>query len=103
MNVSGTSSMEQAQMQLRKMDGTGGGQGKGGMREIMNSLSSDDQASLKAELSSMTQEERMAKVSEMKQVDKTKMTDQEYAQTLLDILDTAQTNEDETDGFSVYA
>ena len=102
MNVSGTGSMEQMQMQMQKMDGTGGGQGRGGMKEMMQGLSAEDQATVKQELSSMSQEERMAMMSQMKEVDKASMTDEEYTQTLLDILDAEQTNEDETDGFSVY-
>ena len=103
MNVSGTGSMEQMQMQMQKMDGTGGGQGRGGMKEMMQGLSAEDQATVKQELSSMSQEERMAMMSQMKEVDKASMSDEEYTQTLLDILDAEETNEVETDGFSVYA
>lgn len=101
MNVNATGSMEQ--MQMRKMDGSGGGQGKGGMKDIMQSLSTEDQAIIKEQLGSMTMEERMAAVSQMKEVDKAAMSDQEYVQTLLDLIDTSNTNDAETDGFSVYA
>ena len=101
MNVNATGSMEQ--MQMRKMDGSGGGQGKGGMRDIMQSLSTEDQAIMKEQLGSMTMDERMAAVSQMKEVDKAAMSDQEYVQTLLDLIDTSNTNDAETDGFSVYA
>ncbi len=101
MNVNATGSMEQ--MQMRKMDGSGGGHGKGGMKDIMQSLSTQDQAIMKEQLGSMTMEERMAAVSQMKEVDKASMSDQEYVQTLLDLIDTSNTNEAETDGFSVYA
>ncbi len=102
MTVSASSSMEQTQM--RKMDGSGGGQGKGGgMKEMMQSLSSEDQAAMKTEMSSLSMEDRMEKISQMKEVDKTKMTDEEYTQTLFDILDTSNTNKAETEGFSVYA
>ena len=99
MNVGATGSMEQ----MRKMDGTGGGHGKGGgMKDIMQSLSTEDQAVMKEQMSSMTMDERMAMVSQMKEVDKGSMSSDEYAQTLLDILDTANTNEAEEEGFSVY-
>ena len=101
MNVNGTGSMEQ--MQMRKMDGSGGGQGKGGMKDIMQNLSVEDQNALKNELSSMSMEDRMAKVSEMKEVDATTMSAEEYTQTLLDILTDSETNEAEEEGFSVYA
>lgn len=101
MNVNATGSMEQ--MQMRKMDGSGGGQGKGGMSDIMQSLSTEDQAIMKEQLSSMTIQERMTTVSQMKEVDKASMSDQEYVQTLLDLINTSNTNDAETDGFSVYA
>jgi len=101
MNVNATGSIEQ--MQMRKMDGSGGGNGKGGMKDIMQSLSTDDQAIMKEKLGSMSMEERMAMVSQMKEVDKASMSDQEYTQTILDLIDTSNTNEAETDGFSVYA
>ena len=102
MDVSASGSMEQ--MQMRKMDGSGGGQGKGGgMKEMMQSLSSEDQAAMKTEMSSLSMEDRMEKISQMKEVDKTKMTDEEYTQTLFDILDTSNTNKAEAEGFSVYA
>ena len=99
MNVGATGSMEQ--MQMRKMEGTGGGQGKGsGMKEIMQSLSSEDQAVMKEQMSSMSMDERMAMVSQMKEVDSSSMSGEEYTQTLLDILNQSDTNEEE--GFSIY-
>ena len=57
------------QMQMRKMDGSGGGQGQGGMRDIMQSLSTEDRATMKESLSSMSQEDRMSAVTQMKEVD----------------------------------
>lgn len=103
MNVGATGSMEQ--MQLRKMDGTGGGNGKGGggMKDIMQSLSTQDQDALKAQMGEMSMEDRMAMVSQMKEVDKASMSDQDYVTSLLDILDSKNTEDAETEGFSVYA
>ena len=103
MNVSGTGSMEQ--MQMRKMDGTGGGHGggKGGMKDIMQSLSTEDQTAMKDQLSSMSEEERMAAISQMKSVEKASMNSEEYTQALLDILDQSNNEDSETDYFSVYA
>ncbi len=101
MNVNGAGSMEQ--MQLRRMDGSGTGQGKGGMKEMMQSLSMEDRTALKDELSSMNQEDRMDAISQMKAVDKASMNAEEYTQALLDILDQSSTQDAETDYFSVYA
>ena len=58
MDVGATGSMQQ--MQTRKMDGSGGGQGQGqgGMKDIMQSLSPEDQATMKDQLSSMSQTDR---------------------------------------------
>lgn len=103
MNVSGNTSMEQAQMQMRKMDGSGGGHGKGGMKEMMEGLSVEDQDALKKEMSSLSMEDRMAKMSEMKEIDKASMSDEDYVLTLLEILDMDTTNKAKTDSFSVYA
>ena len=103
MTVEGAQSMEQMQTQMRKMDGSGGGQGKGGMKDIMQSLSTEDQDTLKDTMSSMTMDERMAMMSQMKEVDKASMSDEDYVTTLLDILDTENTEKAETDGFSIYA
>ena len=106
MTVDSSGSMQMQQMQMRKMDGSGGGQGQGkggGMKDIMSSLSSEDQTALKDQMSSMSMDDRMSMVSQMKEVDKSSMSDQEYSQTLLDILDQSTTNKTETEGFSVYA
>ena len=102
MNVNATGSMEQ--MQLRRMDGSGGGQGRGGgMKEIMQNLPQEDQDALKAKMGEMSMEERMSMVSQMKEVDKASMDEGDYIQSLLDILNTDKSEESETDSFSVYA
>jgi len=103
-------SMQQMQMQMRKMDGSGGGQGmgQGGMKDIMQSLSSEDRATLKDQLSSLSQEDRQSMVEQMKQVDSTNMSSDDYFQSLLDILNQDQqaantTNSSAAYNFSVYA
>jgi len=91
---------------MRKMDGSGGGQGQsGGMRDIMQSLSSEDRDIIKTELSTMSQGERAEMVSQMKQVDSASMTSEEYTQTLLDLLDqdSTSTTSSAAYDFSVYA
>jgi hypothetical protein len=101
MDVSSTGSMEQ--MQMRKMDGSGGGKGGGGMKDIMQTLSTDEQALMKDSLSSMSPEERMSAVSQMKEVDSAALSAEDYTQALLDILNQDETNEAESTSFSVYA
>lgn len=98
MDVTSTS-----QMQMRKMDGSGGGHGQGGMKDIMQNLSSEDKNSMIEQLSSMSKEERSEAVTQMKEVDASVMSSEDYTRTLLDILDDKNTNEAETEGFSIYA
>lgn len=103
MNVSGAGSMEQ--MQMRRMDGTGSGHGggKGGMKDIMQSLSMEDRMSMKDQLGSMSEDDRMAAISQMKTVEKASMDAEEYTKALLDILDQTNTEDAETNSFSMYA
>ena len=103
MYIGNTSYMEQ--MQMRKMYGAGGahGGGKGGMKDIMQNLSMEDRMSIKDQLSSMSEDERLAAISEMKTVDKASMNAEEYTKALLDILDQSDYNSEESDYFSVYA
>lgn len=101
MDVTSTSQMQQ--MQMRKMDGSGGGQGQGGMKSIMQNLSTEDKNRMIEQLSSMSQEERTAAVSKMKEVDASTMSTEDYTKTLFVILDKKSANEDKDEGFSVYA
>ena len=100
MNVNASGSMQQ----MRKMDGSGNGMGHGagnGMRDIMQSLSTEDRTALKTEMSTLPQEERAAIVEQMKQIDRETMDSAEYFQALLDIF-TKQESQDES-VLSVYA
>ena len=109
MNVNSYDAGAQMQTQMRKMDGTGGGQGMGqggGMKSMMQGLSSEDQASIKDQLSSMSQADRSAMVSQMKEIDATSMTSEEYTQSLVDLLNTQDTSSNTTSAaynFSTYA
>jgi len=103
MNVSGTGSMEQMQMQMRKMDGSGGGHGQGGMKDIMQSLSSEDRTAMKEGLSSMSSDDRISTVVQMKEIDASTLSAEDYTQALLDLLNQTNTNDAENDSFSVYA
>ena len=89
------------QMQMRKMDGSGGGQG--GMRDIMQNLPEEERSAIKEQLSAMTQEERAAAVEEMKSVDATTLSSQDYTQALLDILNKTNKQTAPSNSFSVYA
>lgn len=101
MQVNSSICCSMQQTQMRNMDGSGGGQG--GMKDIMQSLSTEDRAMLKEQLSTMTQEERMATVEQMKAVDATTLSSQDYTQALLDLLNKNTAEETTTDSFSVYA
>jgi putative NADH-flavin reductase len=74
------------------------------MKEMMQSLSMEDRTALKEQLGTMSQEDRSSMLEQMKQVDKSSMSSEDYAQTLLDILDQTA-SEDSTTGdiLSVYA
>ncbi|MBW6489350.1 hypothetical protein [Sulfurimonas sp.] len=99
MRVNSNCSMQQTQM--RKMDGSGGAQG--GMRDIMQSLSTEDRATLKDQLSSMSQDERIAAITQMKELDATALSSKDYTKALLDILDKENSEETVSESFSVYA
>ncbi|MCK9454801.1 MAG: hypothetical protein WCY51_04255 [Sulfurimonas sp.] len=99
MDVTSTSSIQY----MRKMDGSGGSQGQGGMKEIMQSLSTDDKNKMIEQLSSMSKEDRAETVAQMKEVDASTLSKQDYTKELLEILDKANTNKAENPGFSLYA
>ncbi len=104
MNVGATGSMQQMQMHGQGMRGAGKGQGNG-MRDIMQSLSPEDRTALRDKMSSLSQTDRQSMISQMKEVDKTSMGSDEYAQTLLSMLDQSKTTQSATDtsSFSIYA
>ncbi len=101
MNVNASGSMQH----MQKMDGSGGGKGQGGMKDIMQSLSSEDRSALKDKMGSLSQEDKQSMVSQMKEVDATSMSSDEYAQTLLDMLDESEPKQSTSTafGFSTYA
>ena len=100
MNVSSANNTY-AQMQMGQMQGQGSGQN--GMKDIMQSLSSEDRTTLREQMQSLPQEDRVAMKEQLKEVDKTNMSDDDYFQSLLDILSGTDTQEEDTTGFSVYA
>ena len=101
MNVSANSSTQQ----MQNIYGSSGGKGQGGMKDIMQSLSSEDRSALKEKMGSLSQADKQSMVSQMKQVDATSMSSDEYAQTLLDMLDQSKPKQSTSTafGFSTYA
>jgi len=112
MNVNSSNGMQQ-QMQMRKMDGSGNGisQGHGaghsnGMKDIMQQLSSEDKTALQEKMSSMSQADRSAMVEQMKQIDAANMSKDEYAKSIMDVVQqtkTASTTSSPAYNFSTYA
>ncbi len=95
------------QMQMSNMYGRGGGKGNGngGMKDIMQSLSQEDRTQLRDEMSSLSKQDRQDAIAQMQKVDKSGTSDQDYFQSLLDILNqneeaNSQTN---TTDFTTYA
>ncbi len=101
MNVNASASTQQMQNRY----GADGGQGKGGMKDIMQNLSQEDRSALKEKMSSLSQADRQSMVSQMKDVDATSMSSSDYSQTLLDIIDQSDPKQSTSNafGFSTYA
>ena len=101
MTVNSTTSMQQAHMY-----GAGGsGNGNGGMKDIMQSLSPEERTELREQMSSLSIEDRQKAMSQMKEVDQISMSEQDYFQSLLDILNPTKDNNSQvsSSSFSVYA
>ena len=102
--ASGQVNQVQNQMQMRKMDGTGGGHskgGNGGMRDIMQSLPQEDKMALQEQMKGMSSEDRKAAIESMKQVDSTPLSGADYTQALLDAIGTT-TQDDEQSSTEVF-
>lgn len=94
--------------QMRSMDGTGMGQGNGGpgreMREMMQQLPEEQQASIREQMQSLNPAERKDMVSQIASLDTSDMTIDDLTASILDIL---TPKNDKTpassSSFSVYA
>ena len=60
MQVGGVNQGQMIQTQMRKMDGSGGGHGAGGMKDIMQNMSDTDKTAFKDKMSEMTPEAKTA-------------------------------------------
>ncbi|SFP19278.1 hypothetical protein [Hydrogenimonas thermophila] len=102
MTVNSSGAMQQAQM--RQMNGAGGA-GNGGMKDIMQSLSQEERTQLREQMSSLSMEDRQKAMSQMKEVDKASMSEEDYFQSLLDILNPTKDDDSQVSAssFSIYA
>ena len=91
-----------AQMNVGQYYGNSQGGSQNGMKDIMQNLSMEDRLSLRDQMQSLPKEERVAMKAQLKEVDARSMTQEDYFQSLLDILSQDDTTQ-EAIGFSVYA
>lgn len=107
MNVNSTAAMQQTQ--LRKMDGTGGGQGQGGMgrmmKETLSLLPEDIQADIKALMQTLEPSARQDTMKEMIQIETSNMTVEDLTAAIMDLFQPSETAEKSSfpSSFSVYA
>jgi len=98
MQVSGTSN----QMQMGKMQGHGGGQGKG-MGAIMQSLPQEDRQAIREQLQNMSETDRMSAIDQIKQLDTASMSSDDLASSILDILNPDDSNNSSDSALDLYA
>ncbi len=111
MQVGSSTTDYQNQMQMRKMDGTGGGmgmrrggQGGNGMGAIMQSLPTDDRVAIQDQMQSLSESDKAAAIDKIKQLDTTSMSTDAITQSIMDIINPT-TSTDETTSLlaSLYA
>ena len=104
MNVSSTSYAQQAQ--VRKMDGTGGGNGQGRMmKETLSMLPEETQADIKALMQNLEPSGRKDAMNEMAQIESANMTVEDLTAAIMDIFQPSTTAEKSSypGSFSAYA
>ncbi len=99
----------QTQMQMRKMDGSGGGQhgkgGENGLKDVMQNLSVEDRTALQDQLSAMSSEDKKIAKEQLKSVDATNLSSEDYLSALLSAMGTQSETSTSNDSFitEVYA
>lgn len=99
----------QTQMQMRKMDGSGGGQhgkgGENGLKDVMQNLSVEDRSALQEQLSAMSSDEKQIAKEQLKSVDATDLSSEDYLNALLLAIGGEAESSTSSDGFvtEVYA
>jgi len=79
------------QMQMRKMDGSGGGQNQNnGMKEIMQSLSPEDRTAVREQIANLSEMDRKSMKDQLSQMDTASLSSEDLAQTMFDMLKTLQ-------------
>ncbi len=87
MQVNSSGQMQQTQM--RKMDGSGGGQG-GGMKETMQALSPEDRTAVREQMASLSPTDRTTMKDQMSKVDTTSLSSEDLGKTLMSMLTSLQ-------------
>jgi predicted unusual protein kinase regulating ubiquinone biosynthesis (AarF/ABC1/UbiB family) len=91
MQVNSSGQMQQTQM--RKMDGSGVGQGQsGGMKEIMQSMSSEDRTAFREQIAALSEVDRKTIKEQMSKIDISTLSSETLAQTLTDMLSSLQSS-----------
>jgi len=104
MNVSSTSYMQQSQM--RKMDGTGGGNGMGKMmKETLSMLPKETQADIKSLMKELEPSDRRDAMMQMSEIETSNMTVEDLTAAIMDIFQPGETQEKSSfpGSFSTYA
>ena len=106
MNVSSTSYMQQSQ--VRKMDGTGGGQGNGMgrmMKETLSMLPKETQADIKSLMQQLEPSDRKNTMMKMAEIETSNMTVEDLTAAIMDIFQPGSTEEKSSypGSFSTYA
>lgn len=106
MNVNSTASMQQTQ--LRKMDGTGGGQGNGMgrmMQETLSLLPKEIQSDIKSLMQTLYPSAKKDAMREMNQIETSNMTVEDLTAAIMDIFHPSEstTKSSYPSSFSVYA
>ncbi len=106
MNVNATSYMQHAQ--VRKMDGSGGGQGNGMgkmMNETMQTLPVETQEDIMSLMQTLDMSARKDVMSEMSQIDSSNMTVEDLTSAIMNIFNPDSTEEKSSypGSFSAYA
>ncbi len=95
MNVDQTGAMgNMQQMQMRRMDGSGAGQGNGGaMKEVMQQLPESDRSAIREQMQSQSMTQRQDSVAQIAELDTSHMTVDEIVASIMDILDPQEKSE----------
>ena len=108
MNVNASTSAQQTQM--RKMDGTGGGQGNGAMgkmmKETMSLLPEETQTDIQALMQALDPADKQAAKAQMTQIETENMTVEDLTAAIMDIFGVDEQSSSASSypsSFSVYA